>query len=288
MTQGPTYRVKFRRRREGRTDYYRRRRLLLSRQPRLVIRKTNTRTIVQIIEATVNGDRTLASAVSSELLKMGWNVGIANLPAAYLTGLLAARRAKIRGITKAVLDIGLNPPIKGCKIYAALKGVLDAGIEVPHDEDILPAEDRIIGKHIVDAYEQITASDDNTHMFCKLDKKSLKELPKAFESIKKKIMALPDAELRVRSKREVPSRPAVIRPVVEPKRKEPIPKAPRAVPRKPRPKKLVSTGRGKKSTRAGPAIAGPTVLGTVDTKTKTASSSDKSKTTEKSKGAEKK
>ncbi len=266
MTQGPTYRVKFRRRREGRTDYYRRRRLLLSRQPRLVIRKTNTRTIVQVIEATVNGDRTLASAISSELPWHGWNAGTANLPAAYLTGLLAGRRAKSKGITNAVLDIGLNPPIKGCKIYAALKGVLDAGIEVPHSEDVLPDKERITGKHIADAYEHVTTVNENTHMFSKFDKKTLMELPKTFESIKKKIMALPEAELLVSHKPEAPKKAVVEKPAVRPKHKEPVPKAPRAKPRKPRPKKLVSKAKGKKPTKVGVTAAEPTVLGTVERK----------------------
>ena len=59
MAQGPTYRVKFRRRREGKTNYYRRRSLLQSRRPRLVVRKTNTNTLVQIINANVVGDMTV-------------------------------------------------------------------------------------------------------------------------------------------------------------------------------------------------------------------------------------
>ncbi|NWF96699.1 MAG: 50S ribosomal protein L18, partial [Candidatus Thorarchaeota archaeon] len=118
MAQGPTYRVKFKRRREGKTDYYRRRRLLLSRQHRLVVRRTNTRTIVQVIAARPEGDQVVASAISSELAAHGWDAGTANLPAAYLTGLLAGRRAVSRGVSNAVLDIGLNPPVKGCKVYA--------------------------------------------------------------------------------------------------------------------------------------------------------------------------
>ncbi|MCK4740328.1 MAG: 50S ribosomal protein L18, partial [Candidatus Thorarchaeota archaeon] len=67
MAHGPTYKVKFRRRREGKTNYYRRRRLLLSRLPRLVVRKTNTGMIVQVVDARVAGDMTVASAVSPEI-----------------------------------------------------------------------------------------------------------------------------------------------------------------------------------------------------------------------------
>ena len=113
MAQGPTYRVKFRRRREGKTNYYRRRRLLQSRRPRLVVRKTNTTTIVQIVNASVVGDSTVASAISTELSNHGWVAGTGNIPSAYLTGLLAGLRAKSRGVKVAILDVGLNPPVKG-------------------------------------------------------------------------------------------------------------------------------------------------------------------------------
>ncbi len=111
MAQGPTYRVKFRRRREGKTNYYRRKSLLQSRRPRLVVRKTNTSTMVQIINANVVGDMTVASAIASELSDHGWKASSGNLPAAYLTGYLAGLRAKSKGLKEAILDVGLNPPI---------------------------------------------------------------------------------------------------------------------------------------------------------------------------------
>ncbi|MHA1247283.1 MAG: 50S ribosomal protein L18 [Candidatus Thorarchaeota archaeon] len=168
MAHGPTYRVKFRRRREGKTDYYRRRRLLLSRLPRLVVRKTNTKVIVQVVTAHVVGDMTVASAVSTELADYGWEAGTGNLPAAYLTGLLAGFRAKARGITRAVLDIGLNPPIRGSKVYAALKGALDAELEIPHDPEILPPEERITGQHIVEAFKYFSENPGHGHQFSKL------------------------------------------------------------------------------------------------------------------------
>ena len=69
-----------------------------------------------------------------------------NLPSAYLTGFLAGLRAKSKGIDNAVLDIGLNPPVKGSKVYAALKGVVDAGLDVPVDPETFPAEERINGR----------------------------------------------------------------------------------------------------------------------------------------------
>ncbi|MEW6070656.1 MAG: 50S ribosomal protein L18, partial [Candidatus Thermoplasmatota archaeon] len=88
-----------------------------------------------------------------ELKKLGWNANTDTLPAGYLTGLLAGRRAKAKNITQAVLDIGLNIASKGCRIVACLKGLLDAGLEIPHNKNMLPSEDRIKGKHIKEELE---------------------------------------------------------------------------------------------------------------------------------------
>jgi len=145
---GPHFRVPFRRRREGRTDYRRRSKLLRSTKPRAVVRKTLQQTIVQIVEAAPAGDAILAAATSRELIKRGWTGGTGNLPAAYLTGYLAGRRAAAKGITEAILDIGLHEPSKGGRLFAALAGLLDSGIAVPHSPDILPSKDRIRGAHI--------------------------------------------------------------------------------------------------------------------------------------------
>ncbi len=150
-TQGPHYRVPFRRRREGKTDYRRRQKLLRGGTPRAVVRKTLNQTLVQIVEAEAAGDRVLASARSLDLKEHGWSAGTGNVPAAYLTGLLAGRRAAAKGVKAAVLDIGVQEPTKGGRVFAALQGLLDAGIQVPHSKDILPAKARIRGEHIGDA-----------------------------------------------------------------------------------------------------------------------------------------
>jgi len=245
MAQGPTYRVKFRRRREGKTNYYRRRRLLLSRKPRLVIRKSNTKIIVQIISAKVVGDVTHASAISTELREHGWDAGVKNLPAAYLTGLLAGLRAKSRGQTEAVLDIGLNPPVKGSKIYAALKGVVDAGVDVPHSPEILPEEDRLVGTHIVESYQHF--SDQETQMFSSLGKKktTITGIPKKFETVKKALLGIPAADLKKAKKKATTPAAKKEKPAKE-KKEKPAQKPPRAVPRKPKAKKLISRGKSKK------------------------------------------
>jgi large subunit ribosomal protein L18 len=105
---------------------------------------------VQFIKYSPDGDQILVAASSTELRKLGWNGSTSNLPAAYLTGFLAGKRATKNKIESAVLDIGLHTPIKSSKVFATLRGILDAGISVPHGESIFPNEDRISGKHISD------------------------------------------------------------------------------------------------------------------------------------------
>ncbi|MDW5563334.1 MAG: 50S ribosomal protein L18 [Methanomassiliicoccus sp.] len=148
MAEGPRYRVNFRRRREGRTDYRQRQRLLRGRVPRAVVRISLRNANVQFISYDEKGDKVLAAATSKELAKLGWTGATGNLPAAYLTGYLAGKRASQNGVEEAVLDIGLKGPARGSAIFAALKGMLDAGIEIPHGEEVLPADERINGAHI--------------------------------------------------------------------------------------------------------------------------------------------
>ena len=248
MAQGPTYKVKFRRRREGKTNYYRRRRLLLSRLPRLVVRKTNTGMIVQVVNASVTGDMTVASAVSSELSDHGWTTGGGNTPVSYLTGLLAGLRAKSRGVEKAVLDIGLNPPVKGSKIFAALAGAMDGGLKIPHDPDVLPDEARLSGEHIVAAYNHFAESSGDSLMFSEVGKKktAVTGIPKQFKKVKKALLEIPKADLKKKKKRKAtPAKKAAAKKPVKKTAEKPAEKAPRAVPRKPKPKKLLAR-RGKK------------------------------------------
>jgi len=149
VKQGPRYRVKPRRQRKGKTDYRKRLKLLRSRKPRMVVRKSLKNTQVQFIEYQDGGDNIVASAVSMELVsKYKWKHSTSTTPAAYLTGILAGKRAKNKGINECVLDIGRYMPVTGSKIFASLKGVLDAGIECPHNEEKLPKDDRIMGKHL--------------------------------------------------------------------------------------------------------------------------------------------
>ena len=138
----------FKRRREGKTDYKRRLKLLTSKKPRLVVRKSLKYLTASIVEFSEEGDKILTTASSKELKKMNWKFATDNLPAAYLTGLILGKKAAKINVKEVVLDAGLNPSTKGSRIYALAKGVLDSGIKVPISEEVFPSEDRIKGKHI--------------------------------------------------------------------------------------------------------------------------------------------
>jgi large subunit ribosomal protein L18 len=191
MATGPRYRVPFRRRREGKTNYRSRRALVLSRVPRLVIRLTLNHAIIQVIEAEAVGDKVVVSAHSRELAKnYGWLGSCGNIPSAYLTGLLCGFKAMASGVDKAFLDIGLHIPSKGTRLFAALKGVVDAGVEVPHSEDILPNEDRISGKHIADYASQLASEPEvYKQKFSACLSKGLRpeDMPERFSAAKDKI-----------------------------------------------------------------------------------------------------
>ena len=170
MKVSPTFRMPLRRRREGKTNYRKRLKLLLSGKPRLVVRKTNRYIIAQIIEFDKKGDRTLVGILSKELKKYGWNYSFKNLPASYLTGLILAKKALEKGIKEAILDIGLHSSTKGSRIYALVKGCLDAGLKVPVSEEMLPEEKRLRGEHISSYLEKF------------------KGIEEKFEEVKRKIL----------------------------------------------------------------------------------------------------
>ena len=84
--------------------------------------------------------------------QFGVKVGLTNYAAVYCTGLLCARRALAklglestefdeengRRAFKAYLDVGLARTTTGAKIFAALKGAVDGGLNIPHSEKRFP------------------------------------------------------------------------------------------------------------------------------------------------------
>ncbi len=186
MARGPRYKVPLRRRREGKTNYRKRLKLLLSRKPRLVVRVTNRRIIAQIVEYDPAGDRIVVGVDSSMLREYGWKGDLNNTPAAYLTGILVAKKALEKGISEAVLDIGLHTPTRGSRVFAVLRGAVEAGLNVPHRDDVLPDDSRVKGEHIASYYEM------NPEMFGEYEKRGLKpsELPDHVDEIKEKLMVI--------------------------------------------------------------------------------------------------
>ncbi|KAL3989909.1 60S ribosomal protein L5 [Acanthocheilonema viteae] len=161
------YQVKLKRRREGKTDYYARKRLTVQDKNkyntpkyRLIVRFTNRDVIAQIAYSRIEGDVVVCAAYSHELPRYGIKVGLTNYASAYATGLLLARRHLLniglaetykgleeangddynvekegeRAPFRAVLDVGLARTVTGAKVFAVMKGVADGGIDVPHSE----------------------------------------------------------------------------------------------------------------------------------------------------------
>ncbi len=185
-------RVPFKRRRKGLTDYRKRMKMLLSGKPLLVVRKTNTQVIVQVVKPEVRGDRVLAQATGRELrTKFGWPASGKNTPAAYLAGYLAGLRALSAGVKEAILYIGLHRAVKGARVFAALKGALDAGLKVPHDPEILPSEERIKGLHITIYAKMLKDTDPATfeRQFSGYLKSDFdpEKMAEAFEKVKERI-----------------------------------------------------------------------------------------------------
>ena len=137
--RGPKHVVYFRRRREGKTDYAKRLALVKSRETRMVVRKTNSAVIVQFVNFTPEGDKTVVTVNSNKLTKLFAWPSKRNIYTAYLTGLYAGKEAKKKNISKFVLDIGLQRPTKGNVLFAALKGAIDAGLSTAYNEEMVPA-----------------------------------------------------------------------------------------------------------------------------------------------------
>ncbi|HHQ44592.1 MAG TPA: 50S ribosomal protein L18 [Candidatus Altiarchaeales archaeon] len=144
MASGSSYVLQYRRKRTGKTNYKRRLNLLKSGRNRLVVRPTGKHIRVQLVEYGSDGDKILSQAHSSMLKKHGYNGSTSNTPAAYLTGLLCAVHS---GGGDASLDLGLKDSVTGSKIYAAVKGAVDGGLNVACHQEMFPKEERIKGGH---------------------------------------------------------------------------------------------------------------------------------------------
>jgi large subunit ribosomal protein L18 len=163
--------IPFRRKISGRTNYKKRLKLLISGAPRLIVRKTNKHILIQIAKYKDDGDNVIVTATSAELKKLGWKFGTGNLPAAYLTGMIAAKKSLAKKVDNAIVDLGLQTSSAGTRLFAAIKGCIDAGLKVPCSKDAFPSDERIKGAHIRD-----------------FEKMNAKDIEKIFEEVKSKIL----------------------------------------------------------------------------------------------------
>ena len=129
--------------RREKTNYRKRKAMLLGKHDFISVNISNENTQVQILKPLISGDKVLASAHSRFLIKDGWKGSRKNIPAAYLTGYLAGKKAISKGVSNAILYSGTRKYTQ--RMAAALKGVIDAGLEVPADSETFPSEDRING-----------------------------------------------------------------------------------------------------------------------------------------------
>jgi large subunit ribosomal protein L18 len=138
----------YRRRRSGATNYNSRRKAISSRGTLLAVRISDKNVSAQFLKPTVQGDVVLAAAHSHALRKLGWKGSLKSVPACYLLGLWAGKNAKQKGVESAFLYNGVAPFVKGSRISAFVKGVIDGGVEVPFDEEAMPSEERLSGQNI--------------------------------------------------------------------------------------------------------------------------------------------
>jgi len=204
------YQVKYRRRREGKTDYFARKRLCVQDKNkyntpkyRMVVRFSNKDICCQIAYAKIEGDEIVCAAYAHELPRYGVKVGLTNYAAAYCTGLLLARRMLQKleldkiyegqtevdgeeymvesednqpGAFHCFLDVGLVRTTTGARIFGALKGAADGGLEIPHSTKRFPGydneagefnaevhRDHIFGKHVSDYMTMLKDDDDDAY-----------------------------------------------------------------------------------------------------------------------------
>lgn len=146
---------------------------MLGKKPRFVVRKSLKNMIVQLVEYDAKGDKVIVSAHTRELKKLDWKFGCGNLPSAYLAGFLLGKKALAKKQKEAIVDFGLQSIVSGSRIYAAVKGAIDAGMQIPHDGAVFPSEDRLKGEHIAK-----NPLEKNT---------KVKEMPAAFAQCKEKM-----------------------------------------------------------------------------------------------------
>lgn len=148
-----------RRRKENKTNYLKRLKLLKSGKPRVVFRRTNKYVIAQYVLSEEAKDKIVLGITSKELIKYGWpnkfEGSLKSIPAAYLTGYLIGKKIQEKKLENPIVDFGMNQTLYKTKIFGFLKGLIDSGIEINCKEEAFPEEERIIGKSLKEDFSKI-------------------------------------------------------------------------------------------------------------------------------------
>ncbi|MEM4311429.1 MAG: 50S ribosomal protein L18 [Nitrososphaerales archaeon] len=180
------------RRREGKTNYRKRKALLISKKNFSTIRISDENVLVQIAQVHTKGDKVLVSANSKELKDYGWKGSNKSSPACYLVGLLAALKAKKIKVREVVPYLGLRRFIKGGRISCVLKGLMDGGLSLSIDKEALPEISRVKGEHIQAYAKELKKKDELIYSkkFSKLLERGLKpeDYPQHFDKVKEEIL----------------------------------------------------------------------------------------------------
>jgi len=148
-----------RRRKEHKTDYLKRIKLLKSSSPRVVFKKTNKYIMAQYVKSKEAQDKVEIGVSSKILIKYGWpkefRGSLKSIPASYLTGLLIGKKILGKKLEKPIVDFGMIRVLHKNRTFAFLKGLKDSGIKVECEEEFFPNEDRIRGKHLKKDFSKI-------------------------------------------------------------------------------------------------------------------------------------
>jgi len=155
-----------RRRREHKTDYGKRINMLKGETPRIIFRKSNRYVLAQYVSSTHAQDKIEFGVSSRDLIKHGWpkdvSGGLKSIPASYLIGFSIGKRISKESLKTPILDFGMQRVLHKTKLYAFLKGLIDAGVKIKSDEKFFPDENRIKGKHMKkdfsDTFDQIKSN----------------------------------------------------------------------------------------------------------------------------------
>lgn len=181
-----TYHAVLRRNRLNRTNYRKRRALLLGRRFFVTVTISNQNVIAQVLKPTSMGDRVVTAVQSRQLMKYGWKCSMNCLPSCYLTGFLLGFKSLEKGTDNLILYTGNRSYTSG--IAACTKGIIDTGVNIPVSESSLPSDDRIKGLHIAQYAEELKIDNENKYnlQFSSLLKNGCKpeSYPEHFEAIK--------------------------------------------------------------------------------------------------------